>query len=138
MGRVIRPTDDQRKTVRALAGVGVPHAQIAGFVGIDAKSLRKHYRDDLDRGMVEANIKVAQTLFALATVDKSVPAAIFWLKARAGWREKVELEHSGSVGARVISGEPLSVEEWARRYEARPDGDTDRPPLLSGDGGIER
>ena len=91
----VRPTDDQRRTMRALSGYGVPHVQIATFIGIDAKSLRKHYRDELDRGMVEANIKVAQSLFALATVEKSVPAAIFWLKARAGWREKVELEHSG-------------------------------------------
>ena len=36
----------------------------------------------------EANAKVAQTLFTMATVDKNVAAAIFWMKARGGWREK--------------------------------------------------
>jgi len=76
-----------------MAGFGVPHEQIAVFMRIDAKTLRKHYRDELDRGMVEANVKVAQTLFQLATVDRNVPAAIFWLKARAGWREKIDTTH---------------------------------------------
>jgi hypothetical protein len=31
-------------------------------------------------------------LFHLATVDKNVAAAIFWMKARAGWREKQEIQ----------------------------------------------
>ena len=38
--------------------------------------------------MVEANLKVAQSLFQMATNGKNVAAAIFWMKARAGWREK--------------------------------------------------
>ena len=89
----VRPTDETRRTVRAMAGYGVPHAQIATFIRIDPKSVRKHYRDELDRGMIEANAKVAQTLFTLATVDKNVAAAIFWMKARAGWREKIDTSH---------------------------------------------
>ena len=55
---------------------------------MDAKTLRKHFRRELDRGTIEANAKVAQTLFTMATVDKNVAAAIFWMKARGGWREK--------------------------------------------------
>ena len=35
---------------------------------------------------------MAQSLFHIAAVDKSVAAAIFWMKARAGWREKHEVE----------------------------------------------
>jgi len=66
----VRPTEETRRTVKAMAGVGVPHAQIAPYLRIDAKSLRKHYRDELDRGMIEANVKVAQTLFTLATVEQ--------------------------------------------------------------------
>jgi len=34
---------------------------------------------------------VAQSLFAMATQGKNVAAAIFWMKARAGWREKHEI-----------------------------------------------
>jgi len=53
--------------------------------------LRKYFRDELDRGSVEAKTKVAQTLFHLATVEKNVACVIFWMKARAGWREKQEV-----------------------------------------------
>jgi hypothetical protein len=90
----------QRRTVRGMSGFGIPHEQIATYIGIDAKTLRKHYRDDLDRGMIEATVKVAQTLFTMATVDKNVAAAIFFLKCRANWREKAEVTHQfvGSDG----------------------------------------
>ena len=90
--RRYEPTDEQRRTVRTMAGFGVPHEDIATFLGIDPKTLRKHFRAELDRGTVEANAKVAQSLFQMATQGKNVAAAIFWMKARAGWREKVELK----------------------------------------------
>lgn len=90
--RRYEPTLDQRRTVKTMAGFGVPHVDIATFLGIDAKTLRKHFRDELDRGTVEANAKVAQSLFQMATQGKNVAAAIFWMKARAGWREKVEIK----------------------------------------------
>ena len=90
---MFRPTDEHRRTVRALSGYGVPQDGIATHIGIDAKTLRKHFRDELDRGSVEATAKVAQTLFHLATVDKNVAAVIFWMKARAGWRETIKTEN---------------------------------------------
>ena len=85
-------TEEQRRTVRAMAGYGVPHEGIATLLEIDPKTLRRHYRKELDRGSVEATAKVAQSLFQMATVEKSVAAAIFWMKARAGWREKHEVQ----------------------------------------------
>jgi hypothetical protein len=84
---MFEPTEEERRTVRVLSGYGVPQEGIATHIGVDAKTLRKHFRDELDRGSVEATAKVAQTLFHLATVDKYVAAVIFWMKARAGWRE---------------------------------------------------
>ena len=63
------PTEEQRRTVRALSGYGVPQDGIAIHIGVDAKTLRKHFRDELDRGSVKATAKVAQTLFHLATID---------------------------------------------------------------------
>ena len=74
--------------MKALSGYGVPQEDIAIHMDMDAKTLRKHFRRELDRGTIEANAKVAQTLFTMATVDKNVAAAIFWMKARGGWREK--------------------------------------------------
>ena len=81
---------------RAMAGLGLPQEQIALLLEIDAKTLRKHLRDELDRGMAEANVKIAQSLFNMATTGGSVAAAIFWMKARAGWREKHEVMVSAS------------------------------------------
>ncbi|MGK7871199.1 hypothetical protein [Falsiroseomonas sp. E2-1-a20] len=87
-GVIFRPTEEQHRSVRAMAGYGVPHADIATMLDIDAKTLRKHFRRDPDRGSIEATTKVAQTLFGMATSGHNTAAAIFWMKARAGWREK--------------------------------------------------
>ena len=82
-------TSLSRRNVEALAGYGVPEADIAGVVGVDPKTLRKHYRQELRYGHVKANAKVAENLFRKATGDgrESVIAAIFWMKTRAQWKE---------------------------------------------------
>ena len=56
---------------------------------IDPKTLRRHYRNELDVGHVKAIAKVAESLFRKAMGDgsQSVTACIFWLKTRGGWRE---------------------------------------------------
>src|SRR4051794_22602766 len=106
------PNDEQRRTVKAMSGFGIPQPDIATHVGIDPKTLRKHFRDELDRGSIEATTKVAQSLFRMATEGNNVAAAIFWMKARAGWREKQQVELSGPEGGpvRVIEDtrEPLA------------------------------
>ncbi len=78
-----------RRQVEAMAGYGVPEHAISRVLAIDPKTLRKHYRDELDTGQVKATAKVAESLFRKATTDgsQSVTAAIFWLKTRGGWRE---------------------------------------------------
>ena len=79
--------DAVRERVRYLAGVGVPQDGIAKIIGCAAKTLRKRFRDDLDRGVAEATATVSGFLFAAAK-GCSIPAIIFWLKTRAHWREK--------------------------------------------------
>lgn len=44
------PATPQRRQVEAMAGYGVPEEDIATFINIDPKSLRKHYRRELDTG----------------------------------------------------------------------------------------
>jgi hypothetical protein len=87
--RAHRPDASSRRQVEAMAAYGVPEINIANVVGIDPKTLRKHYRDELDNGQVKATAKVAESLFRKATSEgpQSVTAAIFWLKTRGGWRE---------------------------------------------------
>jgi hypothetical protein len=107
-------TEEQRRTVKALSGYGVPQEGIAIHIGVDPKTLRRHFRDELDRGSVEATAKVAQTLFHLATVEKNVASVIFWMKTRAGWRETVRQENTGADGG------PMATEivyRWATEKE---------------------
>ena len=73
--------------VRHLAGVGVRQDDIARIIGCAPKTLRKRCRDDLDRGVAEANAMVSGSLFAAAKAG-NVVAQIFWLKTRAHWRER--------------------------------------------------
>src|SRR6516165_9479065 len=84
-----------REKVRHLAGVGVRQDDIAKITGCAPKTLRKQCRDDLDRGVAEANAMVSGYLFAAAKAG-NVTAQIFWLKTRAHWREGAALDDSMS------------------------------------------
>ena len=79
--------DAMRERVRYLAGIGVRQEDIAKIIGCAPKTLRKRLRDELDRGVAEANATIAGSLFAKAK-GGDTPAQIFWLKTRAHWREK--------------------------------------------------
>jgi len=103
------PTDDQRRTVKAMAGFGVTQDDIACHLNIDPKTLRLHFRSELDNGTIEANAKVAQSLFQMATQGKNVAAAIFWMKARAGWREKQEVQVTVEQDLDRLSDEELEA-----------------------------
>jgi hypothetical protein len=62
-----------------------------GTISKIPETLRRHLRVELDPGSIEATTKVAQSLFRMATEGHNAAAAIFWMKARAGWREKHEV-----------------------------------------------
>src|SRR3984893_430857 len=83
--------DAVRERVRHLAGIGLRQDDIAKIIACSSKTLRKRCRDDLDRGVAEANATVSGYLFAAAKAG-NVTAQIFWLKTRAHWREKMAPE----------------------------------------------
>ncbi len=99
------PTPALRRQVEAMAGYGVPEIDIGRVLAIDPKTLRKHYRDELDNGHVKANVKVAENLYRKATGEgrESVVAAIFWLKTRARWKETTVNEVSHDLADPVKS-----------------------------------
>ena len=107
--RAHRPDDFHRRQVEAMAGYGVPEHAIARVVKIDPKTLRKHYREELDTGQIKATAKVAESLFRKATGDgsQSVTAAIFWLKTRGGWRETPQDHRVAHYDVRQLSDEDL-------------------------------
>ena len=97
------PDPAQRKQVETLAAYGIPETDISRVVGIDPKTLRKHYREELDLGETKANAQVAGFLFNSAR-NGNVTAQIFWLKTRARWKDvPTELRHSGSLGTYDLS-----------------------------------
>ena len=87
-----KPTAETRSNVKALASVGTTQEHIAIYLGIDVKTLRKHYRRELDTSLIIANSNVAKSLYKNAN-DGNVTAQIFWLKTKGGWSErKAQLE----------------------------------------------
>ena len=80
-------TDAMREKVRYLAGVGVRQDDIAKILGCAPKTLRKRLRDELDRGVAEANATISGYLFAAAKAG-NIAAIIFSLKKRA-WRDRM-------------------------------------------------
>lgn len=81
------PTDATRAQVEALAGlVGLPQSEIAKYLGIDEKTLRKYYRAELNLSATQTSAAVAKALYTKA-VNGDTTAMIFWLKTRTRWRE---------------------------------------------------
>jgi predicted transcriptional regulator len=104
-----KPTEASRAQVEALCGYGITEDEIASYIGIDPKTLRKHYRREIDTAVVKANALVARSLHGQAT-SGNVSAAIFWLKVRAGWSEKSSLELTGAGGL-PLNGPPMTKDE---------------------------
>src|SRR5579884_172868 len=93
-----RPTfianDKQRRQVKAMVALGIRQDEIAKVLDMTPKTLRKHFRSELDLGAIEANAKVMESLFQMATSGKNTAATIFWVKTRCGAREQERRESS--------------------------------------------
>jgi hypothetical protein len=102
-----QPNENDRQQVEKKAGVGIRHEDIAAVLGMTAKTLRKHFRRELDRGAIEANTQVLETLFEMAKSGKNTAATIFWVKTRCGWREETpprEAVEEKAPSLRVLVG----------------------------------
>ncbi len=88
----LNPTEDQRRMVKTMTAMGANQEEVAMRVGVrSAKTLRKHFRKELDQGGSEANMTVAQALYNEAKAG-DVKAQMFWLKCRAGWRDRRDFD----------------------------------------------
>ncbi len=130
-----QPTEEARRHVQRMAGDGLTHAQIARVVRLGETTLKRHYAEELARGAALATATVGRSLFRMATdwmtpgedgrpraPDRAaVAAAIFWMKARAGWSERVKVEHSGdqdSPLAVLLTRPPDELERRQREIDA--------------------
>ena len=100
-----KPTDEQRQLVSQMAIAGISRTSMSLMVRwpdsdqpISKTTLEKHFKRELTDGVINANVKVAGSLFKLAMAG-NLGAVCFWLKTRAGWREVDRLEVTGADGA---------------------------------------
>jgi hypothetical protein len=125
------PSDEQRQNVRALAGFGLSHKQIATVVEVaSVDTLRKYFADELTRGPLEAQSNVMRTLFRLASSGRNPAATMFWLKTQVGWSEQGKVEerepprhivwHIHEHQPPRSAEDQKKVEELLRRHEDAP------------------
>lgn len=103
------PTTKDREMVRLATGHGLTQAEIATVLRVDVKTLRKHFREELDTGSAVAINAMAQNLWKKAMGDgpAAVTATIFWLKVRAGWKEASAVsEADKTLTIKVVGGLP--------------------------------
>jgi hypothetical protein len=84
--KAFTPSEEQRHWVEVLSSYHIKQQDIAMEVGLHSpKTLRKHFREDLNRGWLKAEIKARRTLYAMATSGKDLAATIHWLNRYGGW-----------------------------------------------------
>ena len=99
------PDKATRDTVRLHAMVGTPQEVICRVLGISVPTLLKHYRDELDLSLATANASIGGHLYNKAK-GGDTSAMMFWLKTRAGFRErdKEEKQDSNELMAKALIG----------------------------------
>ena len=109
-----KPTGKLREQVITLSSNGLPHIQIAPLIGRSSpKTLKKHFREELNIGKIQANAKVAGALYQLA-LEGNVKEQSFWLKTVGGWQEtgRVEIVSEGVLGTIKRASEIARILFW--------------------------
>ena len=91
--RCLKMTEDVLEAAEESAARGLSESQVADALGVSRATLlrRKKYDEAFDaavkRGKGRGIQRISNALFE-AAIEGSVPAMIFYLKARAGWSDK--------------------------------------------------
>jgi hypothetical protein len=110
VNKVFDPTDEQRKSVEAMAGYGIPVEDMAKMVinpntgeAVCKATMYNKFKNELSVGMTKANAKIAESLYRQATGGNTT-AAIWWSKARMGWKETQKQEVDGGITVKWLDG----------------------------------
>jgi hypothetical protein len=100
--------------IKAMVAMGLTDLEISTVIPMAPQTVRKYYMAELQAGPPEANMRVAQSLFRMATdaTKPNVIAAIFWLKCRAHWRERDE-----DIGKKEVADLLARVSEKGSDWE---------------------
>ena len=122
-----RVTADSRRMVREAVGLGLQQNNVARLLGISPKTLRRHYRYEIDTGVDQVNFDVARALYTRAASGKDTIASIFMLKARAGWKDTASQDAALPQKIEVTFALPESVtEDKKEMIDITPEGDGGR------------
>jgi hypothetical protein len=92
------PTKQTRELVSLHTTMGTQQSVIADLLEIDDKTLRKYYRAELDLSVAKANATIGGVLYNKAKAGDTT-AMLFWMKTRAQWSEKSQIDHTSSDGS---------------------------------------
>jgi hypothetical protein len=75
----LKPTEEQRRMVKSMAAMGIRQENIACVLKIrSTKTLRKFFREELDRGLTEATFNMEQAQYKNGMAG-NIMAQINWL-----------------------------------------------------------
>jgi hypothetical protein len=103
-----QPTEQTVASVRSLVSFGIPIKEVAAYIGIDDKTLSKHYGEIMTEARGTAKGRVGRYLFQAATGDliekgathaDCLRAAMFYAKTQMGFRETHDLNHMSEDGS---------------------------------------
>lgn len=111
------PTEREIQYVERLVALGLPQKYQAAFLKIPLptyeKFLKEHpeIRDRLRN--VEAKVigNVAKTAYNMAVSGENPSMTMFFLKSRAGWRDRQIIQHEGTVKLEDIVGPTFEREK---------------------------
>ena len=122
-------TQQMRTQVQSMTGYGIPQLDIARLMQMDVKTLRKHFREELETGMTRANMLMAEALWKNGVRHNNVQAQIWWTKARMGWKDQSQLDVKGDHTLQVDfrwADAPPTIEAQPVSHET-----TDDPPAIT-------
>ncbi|MGI8958362.1 MAG: hypothetical protein ACR2IV_01095 [Bryobacteraceae bacterium] len=93
-----RPTEQQRKMVRALAALGHRHEEICVIVRLRSpKTLRKHFHRELLQGSADAIAEVERVASKMAESGSYLSMTMFWIKCQVLRNQVFETQEQEDV-----------------------------------------
>lgn len=133
-GQEHNPTKSKRRMVFELIRSGHNHNDTARCMEISSNTLRKYYRTEIDTAKALGTTSVANSLFKMATRGRNAAAAIFWMKAQAGWSETYRIDMGNNAIeeydlSKLSNDELAYFESLQRKAQVNENGDdrTERP-----------